>query len=154
MIIRKAKPKDILEVARLSYDSAIFHKRLTPYYDVDKNAQKILEESLAKNIKSSNGRIFVAEENDNIIGYLLAFKINREEMFKIKKAGLIADIFISEDFRKIGTGEGLVKECFNWFKENGISFVEISVEVSNSGALKFWDKMEFKDVCVLKYKKI
>lgn len=51
------------------------------------------------------------------IGYLLAFKINREEMFKIKKAGLMP-LCISEDFRKIGTGEGLVKECFNWFKEN------------------------------------
>lgn len=154
MIIRKAKSKDILGVASLSYNSAIFHKKFTTYYDINKNAKKILEKSLAKNIRSSNSCIFVAEEDDKIVGYLLAFKVDREEMFKIKKAGLIADIFILDNFRKMGIGESLVKECFKWFKQNNIHFVEINIEVSNDGGLKFWNKMGFEDVCVSKYKKI
>lgn len=154
MNIRKAKIKDLKDVVELSYKSAIYHKKLTLYYDIDKDVKNILSKSLRKNIYSSNSCIFIAEENNKIIGYLLAFKVNRPEMFKVKKAGLIADVFIKEEYRRKGIGDKLVKECFDWFKGDKISFVEINVEVSNKQAMNFWNKKGFKDVSIERYKRI
>ena len=154
MNTRKAKIKDLKDIVNLSYKSAIYHKKLTPYYDTSKDVKEVLTESLKKNIYSSNSCIFVAEENSKIVGYLLAFKVNRPEMFKVKKAGLIADVFIKEEYRRKGIGDKLIKECFDWFRGYKISFVEINVEVSNKQAMNFWNKKGFKDVSIEKYKKI
>jgi len=154
MDIRRAKIKDLEEVVVLSCKSAIYHEELASYYDIDKNAKHILSVSLKKNIYSLNSSIFVAEENGNIIGYLLACKVNRLDMFKIKKAGLIADVFVEEKDRRKGVGGELVKECLKWFKKNDIYFIEISVEALNKKAINFWNKKGFKDVFIGKYKKI
>lgn len=154
MKIRKAKIKDLEDVIELSYESAIYHKKLTLYYDTSKDVKEVLTKSLKKNIYSSNSCIFIAEENNKIIGYLLAFKINRSEMFKVKKAGLIADVFIERDYRRKGIGDKIVEECFNWFKKDKISFVEINVEFSNRQAMNFWNKKGFKNVSIERYKKI
>lgn len=154
MSIRKAKIKDLKDIVELSYKSAIYHKKLTLYYDLKKDAKDILTKSLKKNIYSSNSCIFVAEENKKIIGYLLLFKINRPEMFKIEKLGLIADIYVDEIKRKIGIGSMLVEECFKYLRKDNINFVEISVENSNKEAAIFWDKKGFKDFSIERYKKI
>jgi len=154
MNIRKAKIKDLKDVVELSYMSAIYHEKLTSYYDTSKDIKEILTRSLKKNIYASNSCIFVAEENEKIIGYLLAFKIYRPEMFQIKKAGSIEDVYIEESYRRMGIGNKLIQECFKWFKKNSINFVEISVEVLNEKAMIFWNKKGFKDVSIQKYKKI
>jgi ribosomal protein S18 acetylase RimI-like enzyme len=75
-------------------------------------------------------------------------------MFKVKKSGLIADIFIEDNCRRKGAGNKLIEVCFDWFKQNNISFIEISVEVSNDKAMNFWNKNGFKDVSIEKIKKI
>jgi len=152
--ITKAKIKDLKDVVELSHKSAMYHKKLTPYYDTSKDVKEVLTKSLKKNIYSSNSCIFIAEENSKIIGYLLVFKINRAEMFKVKKVGLIADVFIEERYRRMGVGKKLIKECFRWLKDGGINFVEINVEASNKQAMNFWDKEGFKDVSIERYKKI
>ncbi|MDD4358511.1 MAG: hypothetical protein PHY30_01700 [Candidatus Pacebacteria bacterium] len=92
MIIKKAKLKNLDDVVDLSYASTLYHEYLSFYYKRDKNAKEILRKSLRKNIYSSKSAIFVAEDNNKTVAYLLAFKISRPEMFEVKKAGLIADI--------------------------------------------------------------
>lgn len=154
MKIRKAKIKDLKDIVELSYKSVIYHKKLNPYYDTSKDVKEVLTKSLKKNIYSSNSCIFIAEENNKIIGYLLVFKVDRPEMFKIKRAGLIADVFIEDGYRRTGIGNKLIKECFKWLKEGRINFVEINVEVSNKQAINFWNKEGFKDVSIERYKKI
>lgn len=152
--IRKAKIKDLEKIVDLSYKSAIFHQKLTSYYKASKDLKEILFRSLKKNIRSSNSCIFLAEEDGKIIGYLLAFKIDRLEMFEIREVGFIADIFVKEDKRRMGVGEKLVKECYNWFKEKGINFIEINVQILNKEAINFWNRKGFKDFSIQKYKKI
>ncbi|MFA5369090.1 MAG: GNAT family N-acetyltransferase [Candidatus Paceibacterota bacterium] len=154
MEIKKAKIKNLDEITNLSSASAMFHEKLTPYYILNKDFKTILKKSLKKNIYSSNSLILVAEENNEIVGYLLAFKINRPEMFSIKKTGLISDIFIKENYRKRGIGELLAKESFNWFKKSKIKTIEINIESKNKPALNFWNALDFEDVSIEKYKKL
>ncbi|MDD4662070.1 MAG: GNAT family N-acetyltransferase [Candidatus Pacebacteria bacterium] len=152
--IRKARIKDLEKIVALSYKSAILHQKLTPYYKVSKDLKEVLFRSLKKNIHSSNSCILLAEEDGKMIGYLLAFKIDRLEMFEVKEVGFIADIFIEEGKRRMGVGEKLLKKCYNWFKEKNINFVEINVQILNKEAISFWNKKGFKDFSIQKYKKI
>ncbi len=151
MNIRKAKIEDLKDVVTLSYKSAIYHKNLNAYYDTSEDVEDVLTKSLKENICSSDSCILIAEENNKIIGYLLAFKIDRLEMFRVKKAGSIVDIFIDENNRRMGLGDKLVDEIFKWFKESNIHFVEITVETSNEKAINFWNRKGFKDVAIEKY---
>ncbi|MFA5368752.1 MAG: GNAT family N-acetyltransferase [Candidatus Paceibacterota bacterium] len=154
MKIQKAKIKNLDEIVDLSSESAVLHEKLTPYYKLDKNFKTILKKSLKKNIYSSNGLILIAEEDNEIVGYLLAFKNYRPEMFDIKKTGLIADIFIRENCRKKGVGKLLVKGSFDWFKKSKIKTVEINIESKNKPALNFWNTLDFKEVSIEKYKEL
>jgi ribosomal protein S18 acetylase RimI-like enzyme len=154
MKIKKAKIENLNEIVELSSSSAIFHEKLNSYNSLDNKFKDILRSSLEKNINSSSDLILIAEEDNVILGYLLASKIDRLEMFNIKNIGLIIDIFIKENNRKKGIGELLVKESFNWFKKENIKIIEISITPENKSALKFWDNLNFKDFSINKYKKI
>ena len=154
MKIKKAKIENLNEIVELSSSSAIFHEKLNSYNSLDNKFNDILRSSLEKNINSSDDLILIAEEDNEVLGYLLASKIDRPEMFDIKNVGLIIDVFIKENNRKKGIGELLVKESFNWFKKENIKIIEISITPENKSALKFWDNLNFKDFSINKYKKI
>lgn len=66
-------------------------------------------------------------------------------MRKIKKYGFIDEIFIEEKYRGQKIGTKLMAELMGWFKLKKIKYVEFGVNSENKGAVRFYQKLGFKE---------
>ena len=125
--IRKATKKDIGSIVELSKIEEL--KTATGGF---------ISESYFNEFIDENGIVFVAEDNDNIIGYVLGEPMKG----KLANLGLLA---VHKDRRGQGIGKMLVdafrKEC----DERGLTFILLYAPQFNENTLEFYRKAGFSE---------
>ncbi|MDF2792199.1 MAG: GCN5-like N-acetyltransferase [Neobacillus sp.] len=76
--------------------------------------------------KEGNSTIFVAKENDVLIGYLIYLVVG-----------------ILSEFRGLGVGTKLFKHLEDWAREHSVHRLELSVATRNEAGLRLYKKMGF-----------
>lgn len=89
--------------------------------------------------KEGNSTIFVAEENNELIGYLIAMGANA----KRNKHSVYLVIGILTQYRGLGIGTKLFKQLEEWATEHSIHRLELSVVTRNEAGLQLYKKMGF-----------
>lgn len=93
-------------------------------------------EEYRKNAKSGDYKIelLIEVETNNIIGFCIAYskKVN----------GKIEVLFVDEEHRRTGLGVKLMSSAMEWFKENNINEIELTVVYGNE-AVSFYEKLGF-----------
>lgn len=145
MIIRKAKIKDIKEIAELATDLMHYHSNFDSYFASVKNILKIYNKDFKKWLKSNQKLLLVAEEKNNILGFATGEIKKGPAMFKIKRTGTLEYMFVKEGFRKQGIGKIFFEELLKWFKKKKIEYVIISVHSKNNIGKDFWKKNGFEE---------
>ena len=141
--IRKANLKDlnqILEISKLLLD---FHNDLDSYYTIYtkyEDHKKYYNDQL----KKKNVIYFVAEINKEIVGLASGYIISIPKT-KAPKIGVLVSNFVKDKFRNQGIGKKLLDARVEWFKKNGVTFLEMNVDTRNKKALSIWKKYGFKD---------
>jgi RimJ/RimL family protein N-acetyltransferase len=109
----------------------------------EKGERNIGPEQLAKRIgdmkKEDNSTILVAEENNEIIGYLIAIGGNARRI----KHSVYLVIGILNRYRGLGIGTKLFKQLEEWATEHSIHRLELSVVTRNEAGLRLYKKMGF-----------
>ena len=112
---------------------------LTPDYR-EKYFQKTMEE-----IKSSNGKMFLFEENGKIVGLIVG--LISEEIFEYDfhapKRGRITELIVSKNCRTKGYGKILLNTKENFFKAQGCKNIIIEVFGYNEHAISFYERNGF-----------
>ncbi len=156
MIIRKARLKDLDAIAGLSFDLEINDsQKLQPdgYFLPAKNVEKTIRNFLKNKIFSKNYSLIVAEEEDEIIGYLLAGTFLRP-FFKEEKIGFIWHIYVAPEYRGRRIVKEMLEAIYGWLRKNKVRHVELSVHVNNEIARRVYRREGFKTIRLRKYKKI
>lgn len=103
--------------------------------NVDEQADKI--EAMQR---SENSTIFVAEQFDKLIGFLLTVgggaKRNKHSVYIV--------VGISLNYRGQGVGKKLFEQMEKWAKERGICRLELTVVTLNEAALSLYKKQGFE----------
>lgn len=110
------------------------------YFKQPKNPAEV-ERFLFEKFDHLESVIFIAEKNSEVIGFAQLYPVFSS--LSLKRAWLLNDFFISEEYRYCGIGKELfrkVKEFASLTKAKGI---ELSVEHSNTKAWEFWEKQGF-----------
>lgn len=81
-------------------------------------------------------KIFIATKDDKHIGYCISSITNEGK-------GEIDSLFIDDNYRKKGMGSEFMERALQWFDENGIKDIYISVFVGNEEVLGFYGKFGF-----------
>ena len=126
MTVRKAQAKDKKDISDLYYQLYSRHKgpkKLIP-----------IEKFQAKNL------LFVAEENNNIMGFIWGTFIN----YGISRYGYIDELFVKQKFRRKGVGTSLMKRMLEEFKKLKVWSLFVSIEKRDKKALSFYRKLGFK----------
>lgn len=76
-------------------------------------------------------------------GYIIASFHYEAPLFVQHRFGYIADLWVEEAYRKQGVAPHLLEKAYEWFKEQGVSRVQIEVDVENQSGLKFWEQAGF-----------
>ncbi len=82
-------------------------------------------------------KFFVAEKNDEILGYL-GISVVLDE-------GYITNIAVFPNARKQGVATKLLENLFAFAKENNLSFISLEVRESNAKAISLYKKFGFEN---------
>ena len=143
MIIRIANINDIDKILELEDQIFELHFRARSDW-IEKNPKNY--EFKKGTIEGNNSKIFLAEENNEIIGFCI---INIREtknhhmyydMINIE----IENICIDEKYKQKGIGKKLFEEVKKIAKEKGAKFIELSVWEFNKNAIEFYEHLEMK----------
>lgn len=102
---------------------------------------KLLQQIIA----SGEGKIFVADELQKILGYcLVTQKIYPSE--KPRLAGCINGIYVLPDHQRQGIGRKLYDAAEKWLKIQGVRHVELYHMRNDFRAKAFWQKLGYEQV--------
>ncbi|MDM5326350.1 GNAT family N-acetyltransferase [Neobacillus sp. CF12] len=90
--------------------------------------------------KDGKSTIFVAEEKDELIGYLIVMGGNAIR----NKHSVYLVIGILSHYRGLGVGTKLFEELEKWAMVHQIHRLELSVVTHNEAGLRLYKKMDFK----------
>lgn len=118
----------------------------------EKYFQKTIEE-----VQNYEGKIFLAQDNEKIIGLIVGL-INNEEIhtydFKAPKRGRITELIITKKYQKNKIGEKLLNKMEEYFKSVECKAILIDVFGYNENAQNFYYKKGYKNRNIEIIKKI
>lgn len=111
-----------------------------------------------RKVNEQEGKIYLAVENENIIGLIIGVVEVEDEIDKITndcvKTGNIIELIVRENARGIGIGKKLLKKIEEYFR--AINCIRINIEVfgPNKNAHTFYSKNGYIDRDIIMSKKI
>ncbi|MEL6676372.1 MAG: GNAT family N-acetyltransferase [Bacteroidota bacterium] len=148
--IRPAHPEDLPAIQALwEAFMLLLHQTHAGYYPV-KLTEPAFQQQLLQQIMLPETCLLVAEEKEEIQGYLLAYITPMPPWFELEKIGLIRYLNISEHHRGKGLGQMLFDESMRWFREQQIERVELYV-LQGLSASQFWEKQGFTPLMERRY---
>lgn len=108
---------------------------ITPEFK-EQNFNKVMQE-----VSAYEGCIFLAQEQENIVGLVVGIINNEAEDnydFKAPKRGRVTELVVSKKFRGQGVGIRLLEAMENYFVQEGCSGSMIGVFAYNEEALHFY----------------
>ena len=91
-----------------------------------------------REIRSHKSYNRVMRFGGTVVGYLVTWTIYDEVH--------ILNIAVHPDFRKMGIGERMLKDCISHSAECGLKYALLEVRVSNTGAINLYEKLGFKTI--------
>lgn len=138
-IITKRIPVEKMEILREELDKLNkYHNDKSKYFSGNYPRVTFEErkEVYRKNAKLGEYRIelLIEAKTNNIIGFCIAY-IN-------KIGGKVEVLFVDEKYRRNGLGVKLMSSAMEWFGENHIKDIELTVVYGNE-AVSFYQKLGF-----------
>ena len=129
-ILRSVKKEDSKEVKKLAEELG--------YPSSEEKISEILE----KVIKHDDHRMVVAENANELVGYIhmvSSIRVGSDPFVEI------AALSVLDKFRKKGIGKSLISESQNMANEKGINYVRIRSNIIRQEAHKFFEQRGFRN---------
>lgn len=110
----------------------------------------IFMDQMLKDVLENNGKIFVAENNDQIIGFISGIIEKPDLERKINtlpndKSGRITDLYIDDKYRGQGIGKQLMIKIEDYLREIGCDVIKVEVFGPNISAHKFYNNLGYRE---------
>ena len=141
MKIRKATKKDAKAISEI-YKKVYSEK---PYLELWKD--EVILEKINENLKWQ--KIFVAEDNGNIIGFIFCYTF----LWWNGMRGYIEDFGILKEYRGKGVGKKLLRYAEDKMKELNVNLIWLDVNKKAIVAKKLYKKRGYRDSGYIKLEK-
>ena len=92
--------------------------------------------------------VLVAEENDEVLGYVYAGVEGRDYMSLRGPAGVLYDIVVDPNHRRGGVGRALLQAALGFLKSHGSPRVVLSTATNNEAAQRLFEQAGFRRTMV------
>jgi ribosomal protein S18 acetylase RimI-like enzyme len=142
MMIRPAREADLDAIGNLWLELVQYHRDLDDNMPIPaQDGSWRYVERIRHSLDSTHYKIYVAEIDQKIVGYVLGMIVDLvPEMFLEERAGMVADICVTQTHRHQGVGKALMYAIRDWFLLRGVQYFEWYVAASNQSGLEFWEK--------------
>jgi ribosomal protein S18 acetylase RimI-like enzyme len=135
--IRCAELKDIDTLTQL-------HVKLLDFEGIKEKDEKKIKWAFQKIINSKDACIILIEYFGNITGMC-----SLHTLISSVEGGLVAlieDVYIDEQYRKIGLGMKLMKEVVEFCKKENYKRIQLLCRTDNKNAIRFYEKLGFTGI--------
>jgi GNAT superfamily N-acetyltransferase len=143
--IRKARKDDLGEIVELWKEFMDFHRDRDRFFTRSHDGHTRFRRYVGDNLRDPAWLVLVAIEADRPVGYLMATVLEYPPVFKIKRHGFVQDVAVTEVARRHGVASALFERAEHWFRQRGLSRIELNVAAANGVSQSFWRKMGFVD---------
>ena len=129
------------------------HTAIDPvYYAPSANADEEFKQYIEKRYSDSNFKIFIAEDDDVLVGYVMGWIEGRPPIYYKRKVGYLSNIYVDEAYQKNGIGKKLYLRIESWFREKHVDFIEIRADARNHEAIESFTQCGFNELSITFYK--
>lgn len=153
MNIRKAKIKDLEGLVTLKNELTDHHAWLNVIYRPSEELLGVTIDHLKQYIESPENFIFVAEDDEKLVGYI-AGSIREDVYLNVQKMAKIKNFLVTKDLRNKKVGKSLFTVAKEHLKETGADFIEVTVDAGNDQAIGAYKKLGFNNHSLTLSKKI
>ena len=144
--IRLATPADLPALGRLGALLMRAHYDFDPqrFMDPGTDPSEGYAWFLGKQLKDDDAVVFVAEDGENVVGYVYA-ALEPISWKELRDAcGYIHDILVEESNRRAGTATALMEAAIQWLRERGAPRVILGTADKNERAQRLFAKLGFR----------
>lgn len=138
------KCNDFLE--KLIQSEKQYNENIKPEFKVENWFENFYNEK--------NNAIFVAKEDEKIIGYIYIKITTSNDGPMINEEALIDGLYVDSGYRGKGVAKALISKAEEWAKRNDVQYVYINVLEENTTALNLYKKLDFNNFELKLKKKI
>jgi ribosomal protein S18 acetylase RimI-like enzyme len=106
-------------------------------------------EKLLHEVHDKNGRIYVAEDEDKIVGFIagIVYEWSTEVLLECipLKSGRILELFVDSKHRRQGIGKMLIRKIEEYFRTSGCDVYRVEVFKPNTEAYQFYQGLGYQD---------
>ncbi len=148
--IRDGKKEDLESVVDLWEKLARQHEGMGDEFALRWRSRKDWSNYIRLKFSEISTKLIVAEEDDEIVGFMLCMLSPNAPIFAERKIGLISDAFVVPERRRTGIAEKMLATGVKWFRKNKVRSVQLMVAAKNLEGRTAWGKMGFKPYMLLK----
>lgn len=145
LCIREAHRRDLPSLAALWQEMMDYHRTYDLRFRFSPNAPREVERHLLETLKSRAARIFVAEAEGKVIGYIVGEVHARRPIYPVGTYGFVSDICVTAAWRRRGVGGSLVTALDAWFATQKVTSVELFAAALNPHSIAFWRAMGYDE---------
>ena len=144
-MIRIAKPDDMNDLLILWNEMMDSHKGMHPDFRISKNADMAMASNFTSLFDDTTSAIIVAEEDNRVVGMLIAQSRVGLPYTQTEKTGYIRDVSVTRSFRRTGIGKKLVEAGIEFLKSVDVEYIDLITGSENEDSNEFWKEMGFKE---------
>ena len=142
--IREMTANDMPQVLALWHELIEHHKPINhSLYQVKMSADMTYERWLDRRLKEDGGKVWLAVNDDEIVGYVLIMMGFRSPVYEVNNVGMICDLIVTQRVRRMGVATSLVSHAMLALLNQGVETVQVNYDEGNQEATGFWTKMGF-----------
>ena len=141
--VREATKDDLDDVANLWEKLAEHHADLSDDFTLAWDSKRRWSKYLREKFAEISTKLIVAEEDDEIVGFMLCMLSPNIPIYKERKLGIISDAYVEAERRKRGVTNKMFDVALKWFKKNKVKTVELRVAMMNPEAQAVWKSLGF-----------
>ncbi len=144
-MIRRANASDMQDLLSLWHEMMRSHKGMHPDFRIAENADVAIASNFTTLFEDSTAAFIVAEEEDKVVGMLVAQVRHGLPYTATELSGYIRDVAVAKSFRGKGIGRELVKAGVDFLKSKNVEYIDLITGSSNNISNDFWQKLGFKE---------
>lgn len=136
--IRAARAADEVAILAVAADEMAAHERMDPRFKLRSDATGRYALYLRDRMREIDSAVFVAEEEGQLIGVIVASIRVQNAFFETRRYGYVSDLMVVSEMRRRGLGRLLWERAALWFRSLGIEVVRLHVATRSPEARAFW----------------
>ena len=148
--IRDATEKDLKGIVTLWEMLVEQHRTYSDHFALARDGRRKWARYLRQKFTEPSTKLIVAEENGELMGFMMCLLSPQDSIFVEKATGVVSDAFVRKDRRKKGVMKEMLRVALRWFDKNKMISVEVSVAAANLEARAAWGQLGFKPFLVRK----